>query len=79
MVNGSKSDLNKVKCGVHQDCTLGPLQFLIYVNDLRSILVSNFTTKLFAEDTVLTMTNSCTRTLQYDVNQELRKIDEWMR
>ena len=25
------------------------------------------------------MTNSCTTTLQYDVNRELKKIDEWMR
>ena len=41
--------------------------------------VSNFTTKLFADDTVLTMTNSCITTLQNDVNKELTKIDEWMR
>ena len=77
MVNGTKSDLNKVKCGVPQGSTLGPLLFLIYVNDLPYI--SNFTTKLFANDTVLTMTNSCIRTLQHDVNKELTKIDEWMR
>ena len=79
MVNGTKSDLNKVKCGVPQGSTLGPLLFLIYANDLPCI--SNFTTKLFADDTVLTMTNSCITTLhlQYDVNKELTKIDEWMR
>ena len=61
MVNGTKSDLNKVKCGVPQSSTLGLLLFLIYVNDLPYI--SNFTTKLFAYDTVLTMTNSCITTL----------------
>ena len=77
MVNGTKSDLNKVKRGVPQGSTLGPLLFLIYVNDLPYI--SNFTTKLFADDTVLTMTNSCITTLQHDVNKELTKIDEWMR
>ena len=79
MVNGTKSDLNKVKCGVPQGSTLGPLLFLMYANDLPCI--SNFTTKLFADDTVLTMTNSCITTLhlQYDVNKELTKIDEWMR
>ena len=77
MMNGSKSDLNKVKCGVPQGSTLGPLLFLIYVNDLPYI--SNFTTKLFADDTVLTMTNSCITTLQHDANKELTKIDEGMR
>ena len=77
MVNGTKSDLNKVKCGVPQSSTLGSLLFLIYVNDLPYI--SNFTTKLFADYTVLTITNSCITTLQHDVNKELTKIDKWMR
>ena len=76
-VNGTKSNLRRVKCGVPQGSTLGPLLFLIYVNDLP--YVSDFTTKLFADDTVLTMANSCMRTLQHDVNKELTKIDEWMR
>ena len=76
-VNSTKSNLNIVKCGVPQGSTFGPLLFLIYVNNLPN--VSNFTTKLFADDTMLTMSNSCMRTSQHDVNKELTKIDEWMR
>ena len=57
MVNGTKPDLNKVKCGVPQGYTLGLSLFLIYVNDLPNI--SNFATKLIADDTVLTLTNFC--------------------
>ena len=47
------------------------------VDDLS--YVSHFTTKLFADNTVLTMSNSCIRTLQHDTNEERKKIDEWMR
>ena len=55
-VNGTESNLSKVKCGVPQGSTLSSLLSLIFVNDLPNI--SNFTTTLFADDTVLTMTNS---------------------
>ena len=42
-------------------------------------LVSNFNTKLFADDTVLTLTNSCPRLLNKNVNSELVKIDKWLK
>ena len=39
-------------------------------------LVSNFNMKLFADDTVLTLTNSCSKFLNKNVNSELVKIDK---
>ena len=42
-------------------------------------LVPNFYTKLFADDTVLTLTNSCPRLLNKNVNSELFKIDECLK
>ena len=41
--------------------------------------VSNFNTKLFADDTVLTLTNLCPRLLNKKVNSKLVKIDEWLK
>ena len=77
VVNNTKSKFNHVTCGVSQGSTLGPLLFLFYINDIP--LVSNFNTKLLADDTVLTLTNSYLKLLNKNVNSKLVKIDEWLK
>ena len=42
-------------------------------------LVSNFNMKLFADVTVLTLTNSCLKLLNKNINFELVKIDRWLK
>ena len=78
VVNNTKSKFNCVTCGIQQGSTLGPLLFLLYINDMRN-LISNFDTKLFANDTVFTLTNSCPKLLNKNVNSKLVKIDEWLK
>ena len=49
ILNGQYSSWESVKAGVPQGSILGPLSFLIFINDLSDNLVSN--PKLFADDT----------------------------
>ena len=76
MIDGVLSELLPIDCGVPQGSNLGPLLFLIYVNDLPG--VSNLITKLFADDTCLFLTASTVSELQAIANKELKCIEYWM-
>ena len=51
VLNGSYSSCSIVESGVPQGSVLGPLLFLIYINDLERNIRSNI--KFFADDTML--------------------------
>lgn len=51
-INGSVSGFRKISCGVPQGSILGPLLFLIYMNDLPDA-VDNVNITMFADDTSL--------------------------
>jgi len=62
---------------VSQGSTLGPLLFLLYVNDLP--LFSNFKTIIFADDTVLSLSMNSMHELTTKMNQELENVDNWLK
>ena len=71
------SNKQRMTCGVPQGSVLGPLLFLLYVNDIyRSSDKLAF--YLFADDTNLLCANKNLRTLELVVNLELHKVCEWL-
>ena len=76
-VNGVMSDTISILTGVPQGSNLGPLLFLIYINDF--IQASNFfTMRLFAGDTSLTASDKNIDKLLLQVNAELINIYDWL-
>ena len=61
-----------VKAGVPQGSILGPVFFLIYINDLSDDLVS--TVKLFADDTSLFSAARDSNISAYELNNDMQKI-----
>lgn len=77
--NGHDSSFASVTSGVPQGSVLGPLLFLIYINDLPTQVSS--TIKLFADDCVIyrIISNSCDRTaLQTDLDSISRWCSDWL-
>jgi hypothetical protein len=74
-VNGHSSLLEIILCGVPQGSILGPLLFLIYINDLPS--ASRFLINLFADDTTLQFSGSNLKQLESEANVEIINIMNW--
>ena len=75
--NGESSELKQITCGVPQGSCLGPLLFLIYINDLPNISeVLHF--YLFADDTNIYYEAETMKKLETVINKELKKLDTWL-
>ena len=67
---GQESSKQTIICGVPQGSILGPLLFIIYMNDMARLpLTSNLL--LFADDTVLYYNDRCIRNLHATVQKDL--------
>ena len=76
-VNGVLSKSCTLTCGIPQGTILGPLLFLLYINDLPNCL-SNSQPRMYADDTHLTYADNDICSLEASLNQDLLNINNWL-
>ena len=78
VIGNCESSCARISCGVPQGSILGPVLFLLYINDL------NYASKLlqtimFADDTNLFLTGNSLDVIEKQMNDELEVISEWFK
>lgn len=76
-IQDSKSHTNIITRGVPQGSILGPLLFLIFINDLPN--VTDLLTLLFADDTSFLISGNSLTEVIAKLNTELKKVCDWFR
>ena len=72
-----KSSFGTITCGVPQGSILGPLLFLMYINDLSNVSEYCFSL-LFADDTNMFHTGKDMKIVCDQVNEDLKNVQEWL-
>ena len=76
-IDGQISSKLKVRLGIPQGSCLGPLLFLVYINDLPQCL-ANSEPDIYADDTSLTNNEKDLAALENKVNRDLFNIEKWL-
>ena len=70
------SSTRAIRFGVPQGSILGPLLFVLYINDLPQCL-ENCSINMYADDTVMYFTNLCTSEIARVVQDDLNRVVQW--
>ena len=77
-VNNTISNWAEVKCGVPQGSILGPLLFILYINDLDNV-ITDCSISLYADDTALYYSNSSYIDLMLSIRDDIGSVSEWLK
>ena len=78
IVNGIRSSKRNIECGVPQGSTLGPLLFVVYINDLAECL-KECNVALYADDTCIYTEHRNAMSVVETLNKELKAINNWLK
>ena len=78
IVNDTVSDKIEVTHGVPQGSVLGPLLFLLYINDLNEA-ISHSIIHHSADDTNILFSHKCLKKIDKYINHDLSQIVQWLR
>ena len=76
-MSGKLFDLGEVTCGVPQGSCLGPLLFIIYLNDLP-LSIEYSQVNMYADDTSLSFSSKHILTINERVNEDLKCLKIWL-
>ena len=77
-ISGYCSEIKQVQCNSRQGSTLGPLVFIVYINNFQSIFSKSIVHK-FADDNNLLLPSKKLGTIKSLMNHELKLLVQWLR
>ncbi len=77
-INNVLSEPGTIRCGVPQGSILGPLLFILFINDLPLVLKDSvWSTDLYADDRTLSDIQNTKQELEISLQNALNKLDYW--
>ena len=77
-INGVDSELCNVTCGVPQGSLLGPLLFLVYVNDMQISIDPDCKVLLYADDSAILFSHKDPRVISDKLSTVMESCQDWL-
>ena len=77
-MDGMLSECKSISTGVPQGSILGPLLFILYINDLPACIRES-NSVIYADDTTIFASSSIPGNIEYALNEDMKNVCKWFR